>query len=208
MARILVVGLILTGMMSRLDAKDFGVQGTTYPVIEESLLQHIKDQLSALPEATVQMKQLEVQARVKASVLNPAPVSTLRRATGYRQFIYDPTITLEKDIVDHQGRRLAAKGSVYNPLHTLQLKEALLIFDGSDPDQIAWAISQGASTKWIITKGRPFELMNRHQRPVYFDQGGAITQKFKVTSVPARLQQEGSVIRVKEGFNREEAHAH
>jgi conjugal transfer pilus assembly protein TraW len=50
--------------------------------------------------------------------------------------------------------------------------------------------------------------MNRHQRPVYFDQGGAITQKFKVTSVPARLQQEGSVIRVKEGFNREEAHAH
>lgn len=207
MARILVVGVILTSVLN-LEAKDFGVHGTTYPVIEASLLQHIKDQLSALPAATLQMKQLDVQGHVKASVMNPAPVSTVRRATGYRQFIYDPTITLEKDIVDPQGRRLAAKGSVYNPLHTLQLNDALLIFDGSDPEQIAWAIAQGASTKWILTKGRPFELMNRYQRPVYFDQGGAITQTFKVTSVPARIQQAGAVIQIKEGFKREEEHAH
>ena len=71
MARVLGGCLLFLGAIQ---AKDFGVQGTTYPVSEESLLEHLQHQLSALPSETLQLKQLEVQERVKQSVLNPTPV--------------------------------------------------------------------------------------------------------------------------------------
>lgn len=197
MARVL--GLVVV-MLSNVQAKDFGVQGTTYPVIEESLLEHLYHQLSALPSETLQLKQLEVQERVKQSVLNPTAVQGLHKATIVRRTTFDPSITLDKDIQDHHGNLIAAKGSRYNPLITMQLKASLLIFDGTDPEQVNWAKGQGDHTKWILTKGRPFDLMKQHDRVVYFDQDGAICRQFKIRAVPAAVRQSGHLLEVEEGF--------
>jgi conjugal transfer pilus assembly protein TraW len=202
MVRLLGIGLAIGGMVG-VEAKDFGVQGTTYPVIEESLLEHVKRQLAHLPEATLRMKQLEVQERVKHSVVNPTPVSGLHKATTYRQF------TLDKDIVDHQGRVIATKATRYNPLDTTQLNEALLVFDGNDPEQVAWAVKHKDPTKWILTAGRPFDLMKQYDCPVYFDQGGAMCRHFRITAVPAVVRQNGHVLEIEEGFKQSgEPHAH
>lgn len=203
MARVLGVCLLFLGAIQ---AKDFGVQGTTYPVSEESLLEHLQHQLSALPSETLQLKQLEVQERVKQSVLNPTPVSSVYRATSFRRYTFDPSITLDKDILDHHGNLIAAKGSRYNPLITMQLKASLLIFDGTDPEQVNWAKGQGDHTKWILIKGRPFDVMKQYDRAVYFDQGGAICQYFKIRAVPAVVRQNGAVLEIKEGFGGEDAH--
>jgi conjugal transfer pilus assembly protein TraW len=203
MARVLGIFLSLLGAIQ---AKDFGVQGTTYPVIEESLLEHLQHQLSALPHETLQLKQLEVQARVKKSVVNPTPVSGVHKATSFRRYSVDPTITLDKDILDHQGHIIAAKGSTVNPLTTVQLKSSLLIFDGTDPEQVTWAETQGDRTKWIIIKGRPFDLMKQHELAVYFDQGGAICRQFKIVAVPAIVRQNGQLLEVEEGFGGDDAH--
>lgn len=203
MARVLGFFLLL---LEAVQAKDFGIQGTTYPVIEESLLEHVKRQLANLPEATLRMKQLEVQERVKQSVLNPTAVQGLHKATIVRRTTFDPSITLDKDIQDHNGNRIAAKGSMVNPLATLQLKTSLLIFDGTDPDQIKWAVAKGAHTKWILTKGRPFDLMKQHHRAVFFDQGGTICRQFKIMAVPAIVRQKGHLLEIEEGLGGEDAH--
>lgn len=203
MARVLGSFLLLLGAMQ---AKDFGVHGTTYPVIEESLLEHLQHQLSALPSETLQLKQLEVQARVKQSVVNPTPVSGVHKATSFRRYSVDPTITLDKDILDHQGHIIAAKGSTVNPLTTVQLKSSLLIFDGTDPEHIKWAEGQGDHTKWILTSGRPMDLMKQHDRVVYFDQGGAICRQFKIVAVPAIVRQNGAVLEIEEGFGGGDGH--
>jgi conjugal transfer pilus assembly protein TraW len=203
MVRVLVlVGVLLSGVY----AKDFGVQGTTYPVIEDSLLEHLQHQLSELPPKTLQLKQLEVQERVKQSVLSPTPVSGVHKATTYRRTTFDPSITLDKDILDHHGTLIAAKGSRYNPLTTMQLKDSLLIFDGRDPEQIKWAVGQGDHTKWILTSGRPMDLMKQHDRDVYFDQGGSICRHFKIIAIPAIVQQNSSMLEIEEGFGGEDAH--
>lgn len=200
-----VLGLVVM-LLSNVHGKDFGIQGTTYPVSEESLLEHIKGQLATIPEATLRMKQLEVQERIKQSVMNPAPVSGVHKATGFRRYTYDPSITLDKDIVDHQGHIIAAKGSTVNPLTTVQLKSSLLIFDGTDLDQMKWAEAQGDHTKWILIKGRPFDLMKQHDRVVYLDQGGAICRQFKIMAVPVVVRQNGHLLEVEEGFGGEDAH--
>lgn len=203
MVRVLGIFLLLLGAIQ---AKDFGVQGTTYPVLEESLLEHIKRQLATIPEATLRMKQLEIQERIKLSVVNTTPVSGVHKATGFRTYAVDPTITLDKDILDHHGQIIAAKGSRYNPLETVQLKDTLLLFDGTDPEQINWAEGQGVHTKWILIKGRPFDLMKQHDRAVYFDQGGAICKHFRIMAVPAMVRQNGAVLEIDEGFGGGDAH--
>ena len=202
MVRVLGIFFLLLGAIQ---GKDFGVQGATYSVIEESLLEHIKGQLANLPEATLRMKQLEVQERVKQSVVNPNTVSGIHKALGFRTYAVDPTITLDKDIQDHQGHIIAAKGSRYNPLTTMQLKNSLLIFDGTDPEQVNWAKGQGDHTKWILTKGRPFDLMKQHHRAVFFDQGGSICRQFKILAVPAIVRQKGHLLEIEEGVGGESA---
>ena len=203
MARVLGMFMLLLGVIQ---AKDFGVQGTTYPVIEESLLEHLQHQLSALPSETLQLKQLEVQERVKQSVLNPTAVQGLHKANIFRTFTFDPSITLDKDILDPHGNLIAAKGSTVNPLTTVQLKSSLLIFDGTDPEQVTWAVEHGDHTKWILINGRPIDLMKEHDRAVHFDQGGAICRHFKIMAVPAIVCQKGRLLEIEEGLGGGDAH--
>lgn len=204
MVRVLgMVGLLL---MSGVHAKDYGVHGTTYLVMEEGLLEHLQHQLAALPPETLQLKQFEVQERVKQSVLNPTAVQGLHKATIVRRTTFDPSITMDKDIRDHQGRIIAAKGTTVNPLSAVQLKSSLLIFDGTDPGQIKWAEGQGDHTKWILTSGRPMDLMKQHDREVYFDQGGAICRQFKIVAVPAIVRQNGHKLEIEEGLGGENAY--
>jgi conjugal transfer pilus assembly protein TraW len=193
-------------VLSSVQGKDFGVQGTTYPVIEDSLLEHLQHQLAALPPEILQLKQLEVQDRVKQSVVNPTPVLGVHKATAVRTFTVDPSITLDKDILDHRGNLIAPKGSRYNPLTPMQLKDSLLIFDGTDSEQVNWAKKHGDHTKWILIKGRPFDVMKQHDRAVYFDQGGAICKHFKIMAVPAMVRQNGAVLEIDEGFGGGDAH--
>lgn len=205
MVRILGMVWLMVGVSH---AKDFGVQGATYPVSEESLLQHITHQLAQLPDSVLYQKQLEVQARVKQSIVAPTPVAGVQKATTYRTVTYDPSITLIQDLKDHHGRIIAAKGSRYNPLAQLHLKDTLVIFDGTDPEQVTWAVGQGEHTKWILTAGRPFDLMKAYDRTVYFDQGGALCRQLNIKAVPVQVRQHGTVLHIEEGLQTGDDHAH
>ena len=82
------------------------------------------------------------------------------------------------------------------------MRTPLLLLDGDDREQVDWALAQANTSIWgakiILVSGAPFELEQEIQQPVYFDQRGLITAKFGVTSVPARIRQEGRMLRVEE----------
>ena len=187
-------------------AKDFGVLGTIYPVIEDSLLDHLSYQLSKISSEVLAFKQLEIQEKIKKSVLTPPAVQGLRRATTYQILILDPSIRLDKDILDHQGHVIAKKNSTYNPLASLQLKASLLIFDGTDLEQIKWAEKQGSHVKWVLTSGQPFKLMKKYNRIVYFDQEGTICKRFNITNTPALIRQKGQLLEIHIGWGNNHAH--
>ena len=191
----LVIFLFLTSAQ----AKDLGVYGETFPIAEENLLNVIQSKLEAMEESgelvNVQ-KGLAEKARTK--IRHPLPVKGLMKTHMPRQWVYDPSLTLEKDVKDHQGHLVAAKGTVINPLDTVSWGAPLLLFDGDDPEQVAWAKEQDSLAKWVLVKGSPVDMEEKLKRPVYFDQAGMLATKFGIQQVPCRIRQKGKTLWVEE----------
>lgn len=166
-------------------AIDFGMHGHIYQIEEENFLVFVQSQLEK-----VQGQGLE-EFQIK-----PPKGTVLPRAKTKRISFYDPTIHTKQDIRDRKGKTIVKKGTQYNPLKEHSLGEELLFFDGFDQTQIAWAKSTNG--KWILTNGDPFTLEKEEERPIFFDQFGALIRKFGIQSLPSRVSQEGLLLKIEE----------
>ncbi len=195
----LAAALALPGLPNAAQARDYGQRGAIFPIIERDLLEQINSKLLAM-EASGETARLneKLKTRTIARVNRPEPVAGLARAYEARSWHFDPTITLAADIRGAKGELIHAAGTMVNPLDSVPLRAELLFLDGDDPDQLAWALKQGANAKLILVRGAPLELMKARQRRFYFDQGGKLTEKFGIRAVPARVRQQGRVLEVSE----------
>lgn len=180
-------------------ARDYGQRGTVFPVIERDLLEQIHSRLTQMERSgeTARLNE-DLKRRTIARVKRPDPVAGIVRASEARRWQFDPTITLAADIRGVKGELIHAAGTRVNPLNSVGLRADLLFLDGDDPDQLAWALKQAADAKLILVKGAPLELMKARQRRFYFDQGGKLTERFGIRSVPARVRQQGRLLEVSE----------
>lgn len=184
-------------------AANLGTIGPTYPVAEKNLLDVIMAQLRA-KEASGELKRHEQEARDRAAyaVNNPRPVDGLRRARAARTFYFDPSFTLQSNVVDSTGAVLFPAGTRKNPLEVVSLSKHLLFFDARDPGQVTRAREliehyQG-KVKPILVGGSYLDLMKRWNKPVFYDQEGALVRKFGIAAVPAIVSQEGQRLRIDE----------
>ncbi len=178
---------------ANLSAKDFGVFGATFVIQEEDLIVVLQERLA---KAKLEEKQiLELQDAFIESVKNPKG-KKLPKAIYPRIFEFDPTLCMQEDIKDQDGKIIVSKGMQFNPLNSIVLRNGLLFFDGNDKKQLAWAKQlQGL---WVLTAGNPLEVESRENRPVYFDQAGYLTSKLKIESLPARVTQKGLKLKIEE----------
>lgn len=184
-------------------ATNLGTIGPTYPVAEKNLLDVIMARLRA-KEASGELKRHEQEARDRAAyaVNNPRPVDGLLRAQAARTFYFDPTFTLQSNVVDGAGAILFPAGTRKNPLEVVSLSKHLLFFDARDPGQVARAREliehyQG-KVKPILVGGSYLDLMKRWNKPVFYDQDGTLVRKFGIAAVPAIVSQEGQRLRIDE----------
>lgn len=184
-------------------ATNLGTIGPTYPVAEKNLLDVIMARLRA-KEASGELKRREQEARDRAAyaVNNPRPVDGLHRAQAARTFYFDPTFTLQSNVVDSTGAVLFPAGTRKNPLEVVSLSKHLLFFDARDPGQVARAREliehyQG-KVKPILVGGSYLDLMKRWNKPVFYDQEGTLVRKFGIAAVPAIVSQEGQRLRIDE----------
>ena len=180
-------------------ARDYGQRGTVFPVIERDLLEQIHSRLTQMERSgeTARLNE-DLKRRTIARVNRPDPVAGIVRASEARRWQFDPTITLAADIRGAKGELIHAAGTRVNPLDSVGLRADLLFLDGDDPEQLAWALKQDADAKLILVKGAPLELMKARQRRFYFDQGGKLTERFGIRSVPARVRQQGRLLEISE----------
>ena len=191
--------IIALPLAASVKARDYGQQGTVFPVIERDLLEQIHTRLTAMERSgETQRLNQGLQQRTAARVNRPDPVAGLVRASAARNWTFDPTITLETDIRGAKGELIHARGTRVNPLDSVMLRADLLFFDGDDTDQLAWALNASPGGKLILTKGAPLELMKSRQRRFYFDQGGKLIAHFGIRALPARVHQKGRVLEVSE----------
>ena len=197
----LVLGLMLGATGAR--AMDLGVIGPTYEISEPHLLQMIEQRLRA-KERSGELGRLEAQVRERgiATVKNPPPVTGLRPTDTVRTFYFDPSFTLDRNILGPQGELLFAAGTRKNPLEVVSLSRHLLFFDARDPRQVGRArqliaLYQGR-VKPILVGGAYLDLMQSWHLPVYYDQQGLLTRRLGITQVPALVSQDGLRLRIDE----------
>ena len=197
----LVLGLMLGATGTR--AMDLGVIGPTYEISEPHLLQMIEQRLRA-KERSGELGRLEAQVRERgiATVKNPPPVTGLRATETVRTFYFDPSFTLDRNILGPQGELLFAAGTRKNPLEVVSLSLHLLFFDARDPRQVGRArqlitLYQGR-VKPILVGGSYLDLMQSWHLPVYYDQQGLLTRRLGITQVPALVSQDGLRLRIDE----------
>ncbi len=191
----------LVASPDRTEARDYGQAGQAFPVIEPDLLSTIEARLKRA-EATGELARTNEMfaKRVEAKVRRPTPVAGISPAIAQREWDYDPTVALERDIRDQKGNLIARAGQRINPLDFVAIKQDLVFIDGDDADQIAWATGRytDLNAKIIFVSGSPIEEMTGRKRRFYFDQEGKLTQRFGIEHTPAIVRQMGKVMRVSE----------
>ena len=193
----------VAGVSISASAKDLGVRGATWPVAEPDLLAAIEARLRGM-ERSGGLARLEREARAdaRARLEEPDPVPGIVPATEERSRLIDPSITVARDIRTPDGVLVAAKGTRVNPLERMTLTRDLLFLDGRRASEIAWALAREEEgrrpARIVLVAGRPLELMRRHRRPFFFDQGGVLVARLRIAATPSLVGQAGALLRLTE----------
>ena len=191
--------LILPLMFNLSHAKDFGVAGHSWPIIEQDMVAYIKERLEQLKaDGTIDAKNEELKQKTINYVNQPYPVQGVGYANKTRTWLYDPTLTVQKDIYDGDGRVFIKRGTTVNPLQHMPMTKTLVFVDGDKKSHIRFARSLPGDVKIILIKGRPIDLMKKIKVPVFFDQKGDLIKRFSIKNVPATVKQEGLYLKVME----------
>lgn len=199
-----LVTLVITfGIIEPLFANDLGVIGQTYSIEEEDFLDFIQHRIITMQNnGEWNTLQNQFRNRVKSAVDRPKPVSRITNTTIKKSWVYDPTIVVPYDLKDHHGRVFAKKGSEFNPLTVVSLKNSLVFIDGDNPKQVAWAkacnLQQNGKIKIILINGSIQSLSKSFLKPIYFDQEGRLTTCFHIQHVPAFVMQDGIKLKITE----------
>ena len=196
LAAALLLGAAPPGTAS---AKDLGVRGTTWPVAEPDLLAQIEARLLEM-ERSGALARLEEEARANArrKLEEPDPLPGIAPAREQRSRLWDPAITVARDIRAADGALIAAAGRRVNPLERVALARDLLFVDGRREAEVAWALAHDRPAKIVLLAGRPLDLMRRHARPFFFDQGGHLAARLGLRFTPSLVEQAGTRLRITE----------
>jgi len=203
----LLVLLLLFFNVSVGYSADLGVHGNTYEIQEQDILEYINQRLSAM-ESSGELKQLQNNMKKKAlkSINRPKSVKGIQYVTEDKEYTYDPTFILDKNIVHPTtGKILFLKGTKVNPLDKVSLREKLIFIDGDKKSHIELALkeynketSEYKKPKIILLKGSIIDLMKQYKVRFYFDQNGAIIKKLNIQKIPAIVEQKDKLLSIKE----------
>ncbi|MEY2161675.1 MULTISPECIES: TrbC family F-type conjugative pilus assembly protein [unclassified Rhodanobacter] len=170
---------------------DLGAHGQTYPVTEIDLLEAFQQKAREFDWETWKTKAAE-------NFWKKTRFTELPRATVRRVREIDPTVVVPKDIVTPDGKVIARAGDTFNPLESIGFHQTLVIYDATDPAQVAFARqalvdARGAKVKLITIsvdreKGADgyvdMEIAMNH--PVYM-LNSAVRDAFHLERVPSTV---------------------
>ncbi|TKA98393.1 hypothetical protein FAZ78_00815 [Cereibacter changlensis] len=198
---LMLAPVMALGLAGAASAKNFGSYGTLFPVAEPDFLEEILSRFRAMEKdgGLAQMER-DMQQRTRDYLARPTAGAILPPATDYRAFEFDPSITLDRDLSDHEGRVFATAGTRINPLDYSGFAKRIVVIDGDAPGQVAFALSEGdeLDTLIVIAKGAPLDLSRTHGRRFWFDQQGVIVRRFGVERLPTLITRADPVLLIEE----------
>lgn len=187
---------------SPLYAKNLGVWGATFPVVEQDIKEFIYARLNRMQQ-NGELEKIKTRfiSNVKQHTLRPTPVENITTTDQPKTFYYDPTYVLTKTIEDDKGKTIAPAGVTINPLNTITLHGVLFFLNADDKRQIAWSLEYAKKhdyVKHILVRGNIKEVGGALGDRIYFDQGGLLTKQLGIKHVPCIVKQEGKKLQIQE----------
>ncbi|RZI47498.1 type-F conjugative transfer system protein TraW [Rickettsiales endosymbiont of Peranema trichophorum] len=182
--------------------KDFGVIGSTWNIEEKDGIESIKEKLVEMEKTgELEAHNQEILRRIKDGVLHPGGLG-IPRAQQTRVFRYDPTVTIQEDLKDAEGKVLRKAGSTFNPLDVVHMPYKLIFFNGEEEQQVQYALrrynEEEIKPKLILTDGSPIDMEKEYGVEVYFDQIGLLVEKLDIRALPAIVKQENNRLLIQE----------
>lgn len=187
----IAVGLLCAAAVA--GAKDLGVQGNVWPIVEPDIRQLLVENAAKVDWSKTQQK-LKESAE---TYLDRLPKRRLPVAEVTRTDYMDPSIVLTSDIQapvkqadgKYRWQVLFPKGMKVNPLHSQRPVTAFLMFDGSDEEQRELVKNVLALEKMRIVpvEAGAGDIAKTNEylgRPV-FHASDAMLARFNVTYLPA-----------------------
>lgn len=192
---------VLIVFSSLAQAEDLGRIGPTYAIAERDLIEVFKARAQARVDDGTWSKLMKGQTdKMKKYVARPTGLR-LPRAMKYNVRFFDPTVVLEHDINDGNGRLLFAKGTRVNPFDYRNYTKTLCFFDGDDAGQVEWAKSyclDENKAKPILVNGPLTDLVEKLGVMIYFDQHARLVKHFGIKALPTTVRQSGKFMAVEE----------
>ncbi len=174
------------------DTQDFGTFGEVWPIVEVNLIEMMKARFNAIDWPAKKQQALDTYWDRYTFVTLPV---VSKSAT----FEIDPTIRVTEDIRTPDNQLIAQQGSTYNPLHSVPFTSALVVFDATDPEQMAVIADKARHLfphkriKFITTeldREKGFEALKAMEQalnaPVFL-LNNAIRERFALTHTPAYI---------------------
>ena len=183
-------------------AKNLGVWGAVFPVIEQDIKEFIYERINQMQQNGEFKKLKEKFIRnVKDHTLRPVPVLGLTVTKKPKTFYYDPTYVLTQNIEDEKGGIIAKAGTTINPLDTIKLHGVMFFLDTDDKRQIKWALENAKKygyVRHILVRGNIKDAGKILNDRIYFDQSGLITKQIGIKHIPCIVKQEGKKLQIQE----------
>jgi conjugal transfer pilus assembly protein TraW len=178
-----------------LQAGVLGTYGATYRIAEKDALAEIEGRAAQVEWGRIlDRKKLE-------NYQGPPDRGSLPRAKRSRTFLVDMSFTTGIDVPDGRGGIVYPRGYSFNPLDYVTYPRTLVVINGSDPEQVRWFRSSEYSRRLdvtlLLTGGRFGPLSTTLDRPLFYADR-RITERFRLTALPAIIRQKGRMMAVTE----------
>ena len=193
-SEVLILALLLAGVSPAGAGEIVRLEpvGPTSAVIETGLGDALRQRAVSVDVEQLRSAQAHYQ---------PANLQALPRAEKDTTTRVDLTHTLEQDLIDAQGTILYPAGFTFNPLRYVSLSGALVVIDGSDPEQVAWF--QGSPyvknhrALLLLSGGLAAPLRDELARPVaYLTED--IARRLQLRAVPSVVMEQDQHLTVRE----------
>lgn len=183
-------------------AQYLGVHGSLWEVQEEDAVGYIKRRVEALEkDGTINLMLFENTEKIKHAMLHPKAVPGYSKAVTNQKHYFDPSVILDKPIIDAQGRVLYQAGTRVNPLMYGGLSKRLIFIDAREIEQVDFALNEikkNPRDVIILIAGDWVAISKRLGAQAYFDQAGAMTRRFQLSKAPSIVSQEGLRLKIEE----------
>jgi len=175
--------------------KNLGVVGKTYPIVEPDVMAELKEQTAQKGR----INDNDFLERMKT--YQPEDLHHLPRATEDRTFLVDMTYTLDRDLLDGDGKVIYPRGFTFNPLDYVSFSGGMLIIDGNDLSQLKWfkktPYADNHRVKLLLSDGYAYKLIEKLKRSVFY-LTDEIAHRLQLSAIPALVIQQDKKLQVHE----------